>query len=378
MKILLLTSSMGSGGAERVASVLSNAWAARGDKVTLMPTFSGRGECFYELSSCVRLFYLADLVSSRSRTLANQLARLHALRRFIVIEQPDVIVSFLPNVNVAVVVATLGLNIPVIICERTDPFVMPTSRYIKFFSWLTYRFADVLLVQTQAVADKYVKSGSKLKRLRVIPNPVFEQFPNIQQPSNVNTLKRLVSVGRLDEGKQFDVLINIFSNLAQRHSDWSLLIFGEGDLRSALQQQIAKLSLNHRIELMGRSTTIHEELVQADIFVLTSRYEGFPNALLEAMAIGLPCVAFDCPSGPREITLDGQMALLVPLYDEQAFEQALECLMVDVDLRKTLGSKARKSVTMRFSLYKILEKWDLLFQELGVKNIENTSYYHKS
>lgn len=357
---------MGSGGAERVASTLSNAWTVRGDEVILMPTFSGRGDCFYELSPAVRLVYLADLVSIRDRTWIHQIQRLRALRQFIKTESPDVIISFLSNVNVATIIASLGLDIPVIICERTDPFVMPTSHYIKFFSWLTYRFADVILVQTQVVADKYVDSYSTLKRLRVIPNPVSVQVQNFQHPLNINVSKRLISVGRLDEGKQFDVLINIFSHLAQRHSDWSLFIFGEGDLRSALQQQITELNLNNRILLMGRSIKIDKELAQADIFVLTSRYEGFPNALLEAMAVGLPCVAFDCPSGPREITLNGQVALLVSLNDEHALELAIERLMLDADFRGTLGSDARASVIERFALDKILKQWDSLFDELGV------------
>lgn len=368
MHILLLTSSMSSGGAERVASTLANAWTARGDQVTLMPTFSGRGECFYELSPEVRLIYLADLVSSRVRTWANQFARLRALRRFMAIERPDIIVSFLSNVNVAAVVASLGLGIPVIICERIDPFVMPTSHWLQIACRFTYPFANVLMVQTQAVATKYATSGWSLKRLRVIANPVSEQMLNIQHRISDTTMKRLLSIGRLDEQKQFDVLIKVFANLIQSHINWSLRIVGEGHLRTALQQQITELGLDARVELAGRLTTIDKELARADIFALTSKYEGFPNVLLEAMTVGLPCVSFDCPSGPRELSMDGQVALLVPPNDEQALELALERLMLDADLRQTLGSQARASVLERFSLEKILQQWDFLFQEIGVKS----------
>jgi len=123
-KILLLVSSMGSGGAELVAATLVNGWVTRGDQVTLMPTFSGRGDCFYELSPKVRLVYLADLVPRRGRTWANQFARLRALRHFIATERPNVIVSFLSNVNVPAILASIGLGIPIIVCEHTDPFVM--------------------------------------------------------------------------------------------------------------------------------------------------------------------------------------------------------------------------------------------------------------
>lgn len=368
MKVLFLTSSLSSGGAERVASTLANAWAARGNQITVMSTFSGRGECFYELSPNVRLIYLADLVSSKKRTWINQIARLYALRQFIKTEQPDVIVSFLSNVNVAAVIASFGLDIPVIICERTDPFVMPTSRGLQLACHFTYPFSSALMVQTQAVAAKYVASGWTSKRVQVIPNPVSEQILAIQRHTSTASSKRLVSIGRLDEGKQFSLLIKVFAKLAQRHEDWSLRIIGEGALRPVLQQQITTLGLESRIELAGRSTKIGEELAQADIFVLTSKYEGFPNVLLEAMTVGLPCVSFDCPSGPKEISDNGKVALLVPLNNEQVLETTLERLMVDSDLRKSLGNQARASVIERFSLPKVLEQWDLLFQELGVKH----------
>lgn len=358
---------MSSGGAERVASTLVNAWVSRGVQVTLMPTFSRHGGCFYELSPEVRLIYLADLVSTEVKTWVNQLARLRALRQFIATGRPDVIVSFLSNVNVAAVLASIGMGIPIIICERTDPFVIPTSRWLQLACRVVYPLADVLIVQTQAVAAKYAASGWSLKRLKVIPNPVPEQMLNIQRYTNVATsTKILLSIGRLDEGKQFALLINVFAKLTRRYANWSLRIIGEGDLRFALQQQIASLGLESCIKLAGESEIIGEELAQADIFALTSKYEGFPNVLLEAMTVGLPCVSFNCPSGPREISMDGQIALLVPLNDEQALEFALERLMLDANLRQTLGDQARISVLERFALNKVLEQWELLFQELGV------------
>jgi glycosyltransferase involved in cell wall biosynthesis len=366
VSILFLVSSMEGGGAERVAATLVNAWTARGDQVTLMPTFSGRGDCFYELSPDVRLIYLADLVASRARTRINQLARLHALRRFITSEHPDVIVSFLSNVNVAAVIASMGLGIPVIICERVDPFVMPTPRGLRLACRFSYPFANVLMVQTQAVANKCATSGWPLKQLRVIPNPVSEKMFAIQHTGSLTTTKRLLSVGRLDEQKQFHILINVFARLAQRHADWSLRIVGVGVLRTVLQQQITNLDLDGCVELVGQLTAIGEEFAQADIFALTSSYEGFPNVLLEAMTIGLPCVCFDCPSGPREMSMNGQVALLVQLNDEYALEQALEKLILDADLRQSLGCRARSSVIERFSLDKIMGQWDLLFEETGV------------
>lgn len=368
MKILLLVSSMGSGGAERVASILANAWAVRGDDVILMPSFSGRGDCFYPLSPDIRLIYLADLVSSKNRTWMNQIARLRALRQFIKAERPDVIVSFLSNVNVAAITASFGLGIPVIICERTDPFSISISFNLKLACRFTYPQATVLMVQTQSVLAKYIASGWSTKKLRVIANPIGEQMMATVRIKNITPIKRIISVGRLDEGKQFNLLISIFAKLAEAHPNWNLRIIGQGPDITKLQQQITKLQLEARIELVGQSPMVDEELKQADIFAFTSKYEGFPNALIEAMAVGLPCVTFDCPSGPREITMDGQLALLIPLNDEHAFGLALERLMLDADLREVLGKQARASVIARFSLETIMQQWDTLFQGIGVKD----------
>lgn len=368
MKIIFLVSSLGAGGAERVAATLCNAWVARGDQVTLVPTFSGGGDCFYRLSSDVSLVYLADLVPSRKQSLVNQFVRLMALRRFLAAEQPDVIVSFLSNVNVAVIVASAGLGIPVVVCERTDPFICPIPLMLKIARRLTYPFADALVVQTKAVATSFATVNWKLRKVQVIPNPIPQQLLDMRvSRTGTDERKFLLAVGRLGEEKQFGVLIKVFSRLSQQYPNWALRIVGDGPLRGSLQQQIIDLDLGDRVELPGRTENICDELGRADAFVLTSRYEGFPNALLEAMAVGLPCVTFDCPSGPREMSMDGNSAILVPLNDEHALGQALSRLMLDEELSQTLGSRARTSVIERFSLDKVLGQWDLLFKELEIR-----------
>jgi glycosyltransferase involved in cell wall biosynthesis len=191
---------------------------------------------------------------------------------------------------------------------------------------------------------------------------------DVKQNVSTGEKKRLLSVGRLDGQKQFGMLIKVFASLAANNHAWTLRIIGEGPLRLVLEQHIVALNLVGRVELMGLSENVVEELAQADAFVLTSAYEGFPNALLEAMAVGLPCVTFDCPSGPRDISMDGQVALLVPLNDERALAHELGRLMMDADLRRSLGNKARASVTERFALNRVLEQWDSLFEEVGVKH----------
>lgn len=132
-------------------------------------------------------------------------------------------------------------------------------------------------------------------------------------------------------------------------------------MRAQLEAQIASLGLQSRIRLPGRTDTPWEALQQSDVFALTSRAEGFPNAMLEAMALGMPCVAVDCPSGPREISQDGRYALLTPLDDEDALTKNLEQLMSDAEQRRVLGTAAAEHVRRRYSLASVLEQWDKVF-----------------
>jgi GalNAc-alpha-(1->4)-GalNAc-alpha-(1->3)-diNAcBac-PP-undecaprenol alpha-1,4-N-acetyl-D-galactosaminyltransferase len=364
VKILLLTSSMGSGGAERVASVLSAGWQAQGHQVTLMPTFSGRGDCFYELAPGVELTYLADRVKGRTRGPANQLARLLALRRHMAQSRPDVVVSFLSNVNVAAILAAAGLRVPVVVCERCDPFVTPMPGSLRLAARLLYPFARTLVVQTLAVAVKYRASGMRLPALEVIGNPVEPQLLALE-PSARGTRRCLLAMGRLSPEKRFGLLIEAFSRLAPAHPDWDLKILGDGPLRQELLAQVARHGLQERVLLPGVVRDVTPELAGADAFALCSSYEGFPNALLEAMACGLACVAFDCPSGPRELSEEGRMALLVPSDDGEGLGRELDRLMSQPALRTELGRAARASVGARFAVPVVLDRWTALFRGLG-------------
>lgn len=358
---------MGSGGAERVAALLCGLWQARGDQVNLMPTFSGRGECFYELHPGVELTYLADKVGGPGSGLRNQWRRLAALRRHIRASRPDVVVSFLSIVNVAALLASAGLKMPVVICERIDPFAMPTSALVRLACRMSYPFARVLVVQTRAVAEKYRAAGARLRRIEVIGNPLQPHLLAMASTRPARQRLRLLAAGRLAEQKQFDLLVEVFAQLAPEHPQWDLVILGEGPLRSDLQRQIASLGMAGRIRLPGVVGDIGNELAASDLFALSSRFEGFPNVLLEAMASGLACVAFDCPSGPRELSDEGRGARLVPPGDTGALRRELDALMGDAGLRESLGAAARSVVAGRFAPAAILALWDRAFLHAGVQ-----------
>ena len=334
----------------------------------LVVTYSGRGECFYPLSEQVKVVYLADRVGSCHKSFFNQFARLWALRGLIRETKPGVAISFLTNVNVAVILATRGLGVPVIACERSNPMVEDKApRSLKWQRQLLYPLAEMVTVQTEAVVRALASRWRWNRRLRVIPNPLPEDIPapfSGTKPRGAGR-RRLLAMGRLSSEKQFNLLIRAFSDLVSAFPDWDLWILGEGPLRPALESQVARVGLAGRVFLPGTTTKPWEEMLQADAFALSSRYEGFPNVLLEAMALGLPCVTFDCPSGPREISREGQDAVLVPAGDEAGMRETLARVMGDEGLRRELGSRASASVRERYSLDRILAQWDDLFAEVG-------------
>lgn len=366
MNIFFLVSSLGAGGAERVATTLCNAWAARGDQVTLVPTFSGGGRPFYEVSNGVELIYLADLVRSGSKSPWNYVRRLVALKNLMANKNPDVVISFLPNVNVAAILSAVLLSVPVICCERRNPSSQTTSPFWEFACRMTYRFANMLVVQTETVATTVGKLYPHLKKVRTVANPLADGVVSLRKETVAKARNTLLSLGRLSDEKQIDKIINVFSKVAPDYPNWDLRLYGDGLIRQQLKGQIYSLGLQNRAFLMGRTSNPWVTMAKADVFAMTSKYEGFPNALLEAMGVGLPCIVFDCPSGPRDITRNGQDAFLVPLDDQFMFEFKLRELMGSEELRIRMGNQARDSVIDRYSLQSVINKWDSLFKELGV------------
>lgn len=363
MKLLLVIYSLSCGGAERVASVLANAWAERG--YTLTVATLDDSVPFYPLVPSVRLYPLNVTSESGGGTtspVAGNFRRMAALRRCIRQVNPDLVVSFMTHTNVIAILAARDCGVRVVVCEHTDP------RHQKMnLSWSALRIAAYPLADAVTFLTSNVMQRWELwlaGKAQLMPNPVSVDAAS--RPAKLNYARNLIAAGRLIDLKGFDMLIEAFGTIAARHEDWGLTILGEGNMRSQLERQIQEVGLAGRVQLPGRVSNPHAWFAQADLFVLSSRYEGLPCALCEAMANGTPAVSFNCESGPADVIRDGVDGVLVPPGNVRALADALDHLMTDKQTRERLRSRAVE-VQQRFGLQQVLEQWDRLFSSLGVE-----------
>lgn len=361
MKLTLVISSLGAGGAERVMSLMANYWAAKGWEITLLTLDDGIP--FYQLNEQVNHIGLGIQQNSPNVLMSawNNFRRIQTLRGAIASLKPEVVISFIDQMNVLTLIATRSLNLPVIVSERTDPTLYPIGTMWNSLRRWTYPFASKIVVLTQRTSDYF------LFELRlpsyIIPNPVIfpPKFENVSQTEN--TKRSLIAMGRLTQQKGFDLLITAFAKLKDEHPNWILTILGEGELRAQLEALRNQLKLQTRVYLPGAVKNVYERLQQGDIFVLSSRFEGFPNALCEAMACGLPVIATDCPTGPREIIRDGIDGILVQRENVAALSAAMANLMTDEQKRKDLSTRATE-VVERFGMDKIMPMWEELLAQV--------------
>lgn len=356
MKLTLVGASLSAAGAQRVMARMANHWAERGWRVTLLTFDDGAEPPFFDLHPAVRHRPLGIAVRRHSvRTVARQLS---VLRRSIRASDPRALISFLDKINVVVLWATRGLGLPVIAAERTAVAHQPFGGVWKVLRRWTYPLAARLVVQHR---DSLACFSTAVRRKGcVVPNPAVPPPAGAAAPGRSANV--VLAMGSLTAPKGFDLLLKAFADAAAGLPEWSLVIRGEGDRRGVLEALRDELGLRGRAFFPGLTREPFERMRQAGLFVLSSRFEGFPNVLCEAMACGLPVVAFDCPHGPGEIVRDGVDGVLVPPGDVKALAAALRRLMRDAPARRRLAARAPE-VVERFGLEKVMRMWDVVIGE---------------
>ena len=351
MRVTFVIPSMTSGGAERALAVIANSWAERGDSVTLLTFDDGAKQPFYPLSDHIHHIALNLLKSSEGLldSIHQNVRRMFVLRVAIKATSPEIVISFLLRANVRVLLAMIGNKIPLIVSERNDPWLAKPGEIWKWLAKITYPWAAKITVHTKRSAEFF--PASLQRKICVIPNSLLIEA----NPKIATNGQQIIAVGRLEEQKAFDVLLQAFALVSTEFSEAKLTIWGEGSQRKQLESLRESLYLQDRVKMPGVTKNIVSELSSSDLFVQSSRWEGFGNALCEAMSIGLPVVSTDC-SGPQEIIRDGVDGILVPVNNVEVLAEAMKQVLRNHSLRAELGKRALE-IGERFSLQRMLQQW---------------------
>lgn len=354
MKILFTITSLNSG-AERVLTTLANVLCERHEVIIIK---SDDDEPFYSLDDKVVLESLCmnKINSSIIKKLSHNFNIVKVMRKSIRKHKPDIVISFMDGTNIYTILATRFLDTKLIISERIN------YEYLKSKPWriirrLVYPFTDGMVVLSKYDFDKYSYVNDK----KIIFNPLFVGNSKIDLTQKENII---LSVGRLVDDKGFDLLLNALSLIDTKLlNNWKVLIVGDGVRKEDLVRLSKNLGLDEKVEFLGKRKDIEELYKRSSIFVSTSRAEGFPNALSEALSFGCACVATDCLTGPSELIEDGRNGILVEVDDKHEVVKKLSLLIEEEALRDEISNNAKAS-SKRYELNSIVNKWEEYLDEI--------------
>lgn len=363
MNVVCYLNMLSHGGAERAMSVLANGLHRLGHTVTMVTDYSAPDE--YPLDEGIERQILDGTFSNtdRAELFGRTVSRIRKLRKICKQKKADVVVSFMEEANSRALLATRSLKTKNLISVRNDPKQLRRSRTKRMQIDLLYPMADGCVYQTETARQSM---PAKLhKKSRVIFNPVSDVFYNVQgQPG---TQKRVVTCGRLVKQKRFDILIDAFSRMCDEFPEYTLDIYGTGTDMDKLQTQIDTLDRQDQICLMGRCEDVPDTIKDTSLFVMSSDFEGLPNALMEAMALGLPVVSTDCGGGgARALIEDGVDGLIVPCGDADALADAIRKSLADPDAALQRGKKAGEKAKS-FSTEKVVAQWEAYIKQIVEK-----------
>ena len=357
-KILFYIDSLRAGGAQRVMSNLVRYFAETGYDVILVNDYidSEPDLIRYDVPTSVKRLALRHELAGNKYI--KNVERILNLRRIAKAEKPDVMLSFLGKPNKRLLLATVGLQSKKIVSVRNDPLKeYGKSIFNKIIANTLFSFADGVVFQTED-AMKYFNKSIREKST-IILNPVSQSFFDTEW---IGQSKTIITCGRLEKQKNHRLLINAFAQIAEQYSDYDLIIYGEGPLRAELEDLCSELGLQNRVYLPGNTDKIPMLIQQSSVFVLSSDFEGMPNALMEALAEGAPCISTDCPcGGPKVLIQDGINGLLTDCGNDSMLAEKIRFLLGNTEQAKKLGDAARE-LSNEFLPEIIYRKWeDYLF-----------------
>ena len=344
-KILFHINSLGKGGAERVVSLLADYFAKEGYQVKIITLW--RAEEEYELSPAVTRINMEELQRKRRGRISRAVGRLWDFRMCIRREKPDLVISFCNKANFRCAYAMLGMKIPLLVSVRNDPKV--DYKPYPFATRRMERKAKGCVFQTSEAKSFFASDLQRKSRL--IMNPVNPKYLSEDNRWMDSPGKRyMITVGRLSEQKNQLLLLSAFCQIMIKFPDIHVKLYGTESNAGYQQKLIEYCRENHmeeRVHFMGESDRLEKELQTAALFVLPSDYEGLPNALMEAMAMGLPVIATDCPcGGPAELIEDGKNGYLIPVGDTQKLQEKMQFLLNHLQIADEIGENAAKAAAI--------------------------------
>lgn len=341
MKIMFFTGGFEYGGAQRVICNLANVFSDTDDTVVVMASYAPPT---YQLNDKVKLI--------NGLKWKNYLDGIIKLRNCILSEKPDVLIGFAVQYNIASCLAALGTKTKVIVSERNDPKRMPKQKSLKMLRFITYRFADGFVFQTED-AQRYFAS-SIIKRSTIIANPLYlkDSIPEIK-----GRKKRIITASRYVPQKNLGLLIKSFSRVSAKFPDWSIDMYGDGDEIDNLRNLAKECGIIDKVRFNHATKKIHEVMRENSVFVLTSEFEGMPNSLMEAMGEGMTCISTDCPCGGPSFLIENDVnGFLFPVGDEKKLSILLDEILGN-ETKRLMMAKRAISIREKLDPESIMIEW---------------------